>query len=462
VGNTAIRPATAAVGLSRSRRWAGFATALGGVALATLALLPGRDQVGLETVLLVYVLICVIASAVGGVWPAMAAAAAGFLAANYFFTEPYGTLVVQREGQLWDLVAFLAVAVAVGVIVEAGARDRVIAERAQRDAAAVGELGRRESGNDSVATLLADIRGGLGMDRVALVDERGSILATEGDSDAPEVSTRIPAGDNLELVLYGPELLGTDPRLREAMGATAGRLWRTELLAREAARAEELDRIDQLRASLLAAVGHDLRTPLAGIKASVSTLRQEDVQLDRADQGELLEAIETNADRLGQLIANLLDMSRLQAGALSVRLSAVAVDEVLVAALRRGGERIRLDLADDLPLVVADPGLLERVFENLVDNAERHLPDGQQVLIRGRQIGDRVRVSVVDHGPGVPEDRFEAIFRPFQHFNDHGDGGTGLGLAIARGFIEAQNGTVVPTRTPGGGLTMTVSLAVAP
>ncbi|MDQ7993744.1 MAG: ATP-binding protein, partial [Propionicimonas sp.] len=326
----------------------------------------------------------------------------------------------------------------------------------------VSDLGRREYGADTVGTLLADVRESLGMEQVALLGEHGRVLAAVGDPDAPRVSTRIPAGQDLELVLYGPELLGTDPHLRQALGATAGRLWRSQLLAAEAARAEELDRIDQLRASLLAAVGHDLRTPLAAIKASVSTLRQEDIELAEADQRELLEAIEANADRLGQLIANLLDMSRLQAGALSVRLIPVAVEEVLAGALRAGGERVRFELADDLLLVLADPGLLERVFENLVDNAERHLPEGGTVLIRGRRSGERVVVSVVDNGPGVPPERFEAIFRPFQHFDDRSDGGVGLGLAIARGFVEAQDGTLTPAPTAGGGLTMTVELAVAP
>jgi len=462
VSTIAIRQGDATAGLSRNRRLAGFATALGGVALVTVALLPVREQVGLETVLLLQVLVCVLSSALGGIGPATAAAVAGFLSANYFFTEPYGTLLVQRQGQLWDLLAFLGVAITVGIIVEAGARDRAVAEHARRDAATVSDLGRREYGSDTVATLLGDIRDGLGMERVVLLGERGRELAAVGDPDASKISTRIPAGRDLELVLYGPELLGADPHLREALGGTAGRLWRGEVLAAEAARAEELDRIDQLRASLLAAVGHDLRTPLAAIKASVSTLRQEDVELDGADQRELLAAIEANADRLGQLIANLLDMSRLQAGALSVHLTPVAVEEVLAGALRRGGARVRLDLADDLPLVVADPGLLERVLENLVDNAQRHLPEGDLVLIRGRRAGGRVAVAVIDHGPGVPEDRFEAIFRPFQHFDDRGDGGVGLGLAIARGFVEAQDGSLTPSRTPGGGLTMTVDLAVAP
>lgn len=349
----ANRPGRApSAGLSGSRRLAGFGVALGGVAVVSLGLLPVRGQLGLETVLLLQLLVCVVASVIGGVWPAALAAVTGFVSANYLYAEPYGSLFVRREGQLWNLLAFLAVAVAVVAVVEAGARQR--------------------------------------------------------------------------------------------------------------AAAAELDRIDQLRASLLAAVGHDLRTPLAAVKASVSTLRQPDIRLAEADRQELLEAIEDNADRLGELIANLLDMSRLQAGALSVRLVPVAVEEVLAGALRASGDRVQLDLAADLPLVLADPGLLERVLENLVANAARHVGAGEPVVIRGRHSDGRVRVSVIDHGPGVPEERFDAIFQPFQHFDDRSDGGVGLGLAIARGFLAAQDATVTPSTTPGGGLTMTVDLAVAP
>ncbi len=450
----------ALTGLSRSRRLAGFGVAAAGVVAVTALLLPIRDRVGLETVLLLQVLICVAASAVGGVVPATVAAGAGFLAANYFFTAPYGSLFVQHQSQVWDLVAFLTVAVGVGIIVEVGARHRARAERSRLEADAVTELGRREYGADTVATLLHDIHDNLAMERVALVSGRSELVGV-GESEGSKVSTRIPAGGDLELVLYGPELLGTDPRLLEALGATAGRLWRSELVAAEAAKAEELARTDQLRASLLAAVGHDLRTPLAAVKASVSTLRQDDVELDPADVRELLDVIETNADRLGHLIANLLDMSRLQAGVMSVHLEPVAVDEVLEEALRRAGERVEFDLPDDLPLVMADAGLLERVFENLVDNAERHLPEDGKVLIRARRAAAGVSVAVVDSGPGMPSAQFDAMFQPFQHFDDRSHGGVGLGLAIARGFVEAQGGTIVPSETRGGGLTMTVTLEAA-
>jgi two-component system sensor histidine kinase KdpD len=238
-------------------------------------------------------------------------------------------------------------------------------------------------------------------------------------------------------------------------------LWRTQQLAEQARRAEELGRIDELRASLLAAVGHDLRNPLAAITAAATTLRQTDIQLDPEDQVELLETIETHAARLNDIIGNLLDMSRLQAGALSVHPAPTVLLEVLAGVVRLGEGRVELDIPEDLPMINADAGLLERVLANLVDNANRHLPPGQKVRIAAHVIGSRVDVQVIDHGPGVAPERMGEIFAPFQHFGDRSTTGLGLGLAIARGFTEAMGGSLSPSRTPGGGLTMTVTLELA-
>jgi len=245
------------------------------------------------------------------------------------------------------------------------------------------------------------------------------------------------------------------------IAATAGQLWETEKLAAQARRAEELARIDEVRVALLAAVGHDLRSPLAAIKASVSTLLQGDIEMEPSEAEQLLAGIDDNTDRLTELVSNLLDMSRIQAGAVSVQLRPTAIDEALGGALRAGGHVVDLDVPQGTPLVLADPGLLERVLANLVDNARHFLPSTGRVCVRARADAGRVKLAVIDHGPGVPVDRFEAIFTPFQRFDDHGHGGAGLGLAIARGFTEAMGGKLTPSETPGGGLTMTVDLEVA-
>jgi K+-sensing histidine kinase KdpD len=235
-------------------------------------------------------------------------------------------------------------------------------------------------------------------------------------------------------------------------------------LAGEAAQARQLAEIDRLRAALLAAVGHDLRTPLSGIKAAVSSLRQQDVSWSPAEQDELLETIEESADRLDDLIANLLAMSRLQAGALSVDARPIVLQEIVAKALVGvPAEIVAADVPDDLPLVIADPGLLERVIANLVDNARRFAPAGVPARVTATSDGETAWISVIDSGPGVPAADWERMFTPFQRLGDHrSDSGVGLGLAIARGFSEAIGGSLVPSSTPGGGLTMTVQLTLMP
>jgi two-component system sensor histidine kinase KdpD len=311
-----------------------------------------------------------------------------------------------------------------------------------------------------VELALDDARSIYGM-HAATLTERGVVLAQSGTPLPDDFMIVAPAGEQLQLELSGPERIGEDRGLLGSIALTTGRLWRTQQLAEQARRAEELGRIDELRASLLAAVGHDLRNPLAAITAAATTLRQTDIQLDPEDQVELLETIETHAARLNDIIGNLLDMSRLQAGALSVHPAPTVLLEVLAGVVRLGEGRVELDIPEDLPMINADAGLLERVLANLVDNANRHLPPGQKVRIAARVTGSRVDVQVIDHGPGVAPERMGEIFAPFQHFGDRSTTGLGLGLAIARGFTEAMGGSLSPSRTPGGGLTMTVTLEVA-
>jgi two-component system sensor histidine kinase KdpD len=210
-------------------------------------------------------------------------------------------------------------------------------------------------------------------------------------------------------------------------------------------------------------VSHDLRTPLAGIKAAVSSLRQEDVEWSQDDQRSLLATIEESADRLDGLVANLLDMSRLQTGAVQPQLLPVSLDEVVPLAMAGVEQRDRVQVLVDesLPLVVADAGLLERVVANLVENATRH-GAGSAVRLTGAVLGGRVQLRVVDRGPGVPDPDKERIFAAFQRAGDVPAGnGVGLGLAVARGFTEATGGQLWAEDTPGGGLTMVLSLPVA-
>ena len=446
--------------LSRSRQGAGFAVAVIGPLLVTVVLLPARESLGLETVLLLFVLVSVIASALGGVLPALAASAIGLGLANFAFTKPYGSLLVASTGEAIDLVIFVAVAVLVGVVTEWGARARAGAERARWSAELLADVGNRASEPDSVERALAQTRVLYGVNAVRLVED-GATVVEAGLAQPGDTPTRVDAGDGLQLELCGPDQVGRDRRLLASLALTTGRLWRTRQLAEQARRAEELARLDELRSSLLAAVGHDLRNPLAALTVAAETLRQDDLELEPGDRAELLRAIEQNVDRLNGIIGNLLDLSRLRAGVLSVQLQPTQVLELLPGILRHADEPIQLDLPDDLPPVRADPGLLERVLANLVDNANRHADGGGSLTIEAERVADRVELRVIDHGPGVPRTRFEEIFTPFQHFGDRSSSGVGLGLAIARGFTDAMGGTLTPSGTEGGGLTMTVSLAVA-
>lgn len=244
--------------------------------------------------------------------------------------------------------------------------------------------------------------------------------------------------------------------------------WVVDVAARRAeaeAEAAHFAAADRIRTALLAAVGHDLRTPLATAKAATSGLLSPDVELEEQDRRELLDTADGALDRLTALVENLLDMSRLQAGALPVHRRPVAVEDVLAGALDDLGiapRAVLLDVADDLPLVMADAGLLERAVVNLVANAQRYAPADEPPVVSAAVVGDRVEVRVADTGPGIPPEQWSQVFLPFQRLGDtDASTGVGLGLAVARGLVEAMGGEVTPTRSPGGGLTMVISLEAA-
>ena len=268
-------------------------------------------------------------------------------------------------------------------------------------------------------------------------------------------------------------------RLLHGYAAQAAAALDRDRLRTQAAQAEVLAEGNRMRTALLAAVSHDLRTPLASIKASVSTLRQTDVTWTPADEAELLATIERSSDRLDALIGNLLDMTRLTAGSLQPFLRPTAIDEVAPVALRGldGGSRMQLRVPDDLPLVRTDPGLLERVLANLFANALAYSPPQRDPELRARPSGGSVLLEIVDHGRGVPDQLKAQMFEPFRRLEGRSGpgagsepdpavelataGGVGLGLAVVRGFLDIMGGSVQAANTPHGGLTMRVRLPVA-
>ena len=451
-------------GLSPARRWGGIAVAGVGLPTATAVLVELRAQLALESVLLLYLLAVVLVAVVGGVLPAVIAAILSVLLANYYFTPPFHTLFVEQRDSVIALIVFVVVALTVSITVDLAARRRAAAVRSRLEAEMLARLASQPVTDQSLTGVLEEVRHTFAMTSVALLVRRGEedeIGALVGPPLAGRPAITAYAGPGLRLVAEGPELFAEDRSLLNRLAATAARAWDGQQLAGQA---RGLAEVDRLRTALLAAVGHDLRTPLAGIKAAVSSLRQQDVTWTDAEQAELHATIEESADRLDDLIANLLAMSRLQAGALSVHVVATAVDEVVARALIHihAGD-IHVDVPDNLPPALIDPGLLERVVANLVDNARRHSPPGTPVQVSAEADPPSMVLRVSDAGPGVATEDQDRMFAPFQRLDDRTTGGgVGLGLALARGFTEAMGGTIVPSETPGGGLTMTLTLRLAP
>jgi two-component system sensor histidine kinase KdpD len=453
-------------GIDARRRLAGVLLAAAVLPLLTYVLTVFRPHLDIADELLVYLVVVVAITVVGGFWPAVLAAVASSLLLNWYFTEPIHTFTIEQPRELLALLLFVTVAVAVSSVVHLAARRAVQAARAREEAASLLELAQNVLGGaDSPAAVLEHLtrtHGGQAelQERVAGRWVRAASSGVEGSLAA---ASRIDIRGDLILLVTGQNGSAT-PALLAGYAAQAAAALDRERLRTQAAQAEALAEGNRMRTALLAAVSHDLRTPLASIKASVSSLRQTDVAWSEEDQAAFLATIEQNADRLDALIGNLLDMSRLHTGSLQPFLRPTAIDEVAPVALLGLDDSLRLEMAvpDGFPLVLADPGLLERVLANLFSNALRHSPaPGRPPELHAQLAGDRVVLEVVDHGHGVPDEAKERIFEPFTRVGDRLPGGVGLGLAVARGFAEAMGGRIEAKDTPGGGLTVAITLPAA-
>jgi two-component system sensor histidine kinase KdpD len=281
-----------------------------------------------------------------------------------------------------------------------------------------------------------------------------------GDGDI-----EVDVTDELKLVLRGRVLAAEDQRVLTAFATHVAVAYQQRRLAEAAESVAPMAEADRMRTALLNAVSHDLRTPLASAKAAVSSLRNSEVAWGPQDQQELLANADAALDRLTALVTNLLDLSRLQAGVLSYQVVAIGLEDVVGQALGHidDADRVDVDVPTTLPEVAGDPGLLERIVANLLDNALRYSPEGERVRLSASRHGNVVELRVIDHGPGVPPRDRDAVFAPFQRLDDHTSGngaGVGLGLAIARGFVDAMHGSIALDDTPGGGLTAVVSMPV--
>ena len=458
----------AAAGVPRVRALAGAGCGAAGLVLLSILLVAVRDRLGLAEVALLYLVPVLAAAAVGGLWPALLVAIAADLLVNFLFIPPYHTLLVEDPQHVIVLVIYVLVAASVSIAVDVAARQRATAARRDTEARLLAKASASPVAEDSLTTLLTDIREAFGMTAVALLEskptgERRAAAVGPLTESRPVLSA--PAGNGLRLVAWGPETFAEDQQTLRRMAAAAARMLEAQRLTEQAARANELAEIDHVRLALLAAVGHDLRTPLAAIKAAVSSLRQPHLRLPAEARAELLATIEESSDRLTDLVENLLSLSRLQAGALNVHLDDVDLDGAVAQAVLSTGlrpARVQIDVPDNLPPVRADAGLLERVIANVLTNAATASPPGSAIWVIADSPPGEVQLRVIDHGPGVPAEQQDRIFEPFQRLHDRSTtAGLGLGLAIARGFTEAMGGRITASETSGGGLTMTISLPVA-
>ncbi|MGI5231040.1 ATP-binding protein [Actinoallomurus sp. CA-142502] len=477
------RRSARAGGLTWTRRGVGFGLAVAGLPLLTLLLANLRGQLSLASDILLFLVAVVAVALAGGLYAALFAAVAGSLLLNYFFTPPIHEFTISEWENALALAAFVVVGAAVSVVVDSAARRTREAARASADAEMVSNLaGSVLRGESTPGDLLERLRVAFGLDSATLLERRPDAPLTPGRQGDPgcwriaatvggepccspdEGAAEIAVDDDLTLVLRGRTPSAADQRVLEAFAAQAGLALRQHRLAEEAEQARPLAAADRMRTALLAAVSHDLRSPLSSAKAAVESLRTGDVAWTAGERDELLATADESLERLARLVANLLDMSRLQAGLLDVTAQPLAAEEVVprvVADLGPAGDGVRVRIPAGLPDVLADPALLERVLTNLVSNAIRYGSAEEPVLVTASALADRVELRVIDRGPGIPEADRDRVFLPFQRLGDHDNAtGVGLGLALSRGLVEAMGGTLDPDDTPGGGLTMIVTLPV--
>lgn len=457
--------------LSRARKAMAWAVAIVGLPLLTWLLDGLSDRLGLHNVLLLYLLTAVVVGAIGGVLPAVITALAGFLLANWFFTEPVHTLVVADPEHLVSIFVFLVVALAVGLLVGLSTRRSAEAKRArtQAEALATSVSSDRSAFGSDEKGLVSRIREVFSLTAVSVLRREApgwNALAWSGDREllAPDEGTEvIELTADTVLVLLDGRLTTDDRMVLRAFAAQIVLAMEREELEREAQAAEAMLATDRLRTALLDAVSHDLRTPLATIKASLTSLLETGVEWSPSETRSFLQEAVDQAERLNRMVGRLLDASRLQAGAMHVFFRPVGLDEVVSSALSGLGHnsgRVLVDISESLSPVQTDPDLLERAVANLIENALTWSGPGDTVHITAAEVAGRVELRIIDRGPGIPIAARDLVFQPFERLGQQGEG-VGLGLAVSRGLLEAMENSLTIEDTPGGGTTMVIAFKAA-
>jgi two-component system sensor histidine kinase KdpD len=432
-----------------------------------------RQHVSLSTALLLNLSLVFAVAALGGVRPGLAGSLLGFSLSNWYLTPPYHTFSISGTDHIVDLAVFITVGVAVSALVDRAARRSGEAGRARAEAQALARTsGSIISAADPLPDLLDQLCALFQLSSATILDRHGSgwtVNASVGEprASSPADGTALPLDEHgtTQLVLSGRPLSADDLLVLRTFTDQLALGMEARRLRREAQTVDALAQANALRTALLQAVSHDLRTPLASIKASVSGLLEHEVGFSPADRDALLANIDASADRLDRVIGNLLDMSRLQAGALDSVHRPTALEEVVAAALADlavAPGRVVVDVPETVPLVDTDGALLERAVANLVSNAVAWTPPDRPVRVEAAAVAGHAELRVIDRGPGIPLAQRAQVFEPFQRLGDvSGDAGVGLGLAIAKGFIEATGGRLELDDTPGGGSTFTAILPLA-
>jgi two-component system sensor histidine kinase KdpD len=500
----------------------GYAVGVAGIGVGAAAMLPFRGHLDPTDVVLIFLVVVVAAAATGGLGPGATAAVLGSVASDVLFVPPYGTLLVSKAEDLVSLAVYLLVALVVSALVGTSEQRRVRAQQRERETHVLYELSATLVAHGSLdATMERAARTvrrllDLGGCAIVVLDGRGRPRVASRDGDLPDdLAERAlaalrgsppanpdgapPRGDEAKRpgepgaptgeVVTIPMRAANRPPVGvlavvagggdgASLGTSEGRMLASfasqAALAVEQARSEEawakaraLEATDRLRRALLNSVSHDLRTPLASVLASASSLLDPNVPLDEQERAQFLHTIEDEANRLARLVANLLDMSRIEAGAVDPRLAEVWLPDVVNPVVRRirqtpSEQIISVDVPETLPSVLVDPVRLEQVLANVLDNARRYAGNGL-VRVNGRHAGAGVELRVVDHGPGIPEAERERVFSHFYRLDSPARraGGTGLGLAICRGLLEAMGGRIWVETAPGGGAAFVLRLPAA-
>jgi two-component system sensor histidine kinase KdpD len=468
VGRASLQPVAHALG--PRRRLLGLAFGLLAPALLSLLLHLTKDVHGLPIEAMSLMVVVVATALIGGLAAAVASALTSALLLNYLFTPPLYTLTIAEPENVVTIALFVAVGIAVAMVVDNAARRtaQARAARAEADALTVLAHSLLTSADDlsgllSSACRLFNATGAAVVRRDAGVE---TVVAACGTPPASVERADMAAAidERSTLVLSGSRLPASERGLLNAYAAYAKVMDERRRATEADTERLRLKEADRTRTALLAAVSHDLRNPLAAAKVAVASLRSTDVTFSEEDEAELLATIEESTDRLSALVANLLDMSRIHTGSVSPVLSEVDLAPAVRGSIAplAGGERIEVALDPDL-VVLADAGLLDRVLANICENALKYTPPSARVRIDAVAEPDRVVLRIADTGPGVKDHDAARLFAPFQRLGDvPQQDGVGLGLAVAHGLTEAMGGTIATEETPGGGLTFVLELAAPP